>query len=285
MAPITQNFVKNTSVSPNIFISGSFTISVSGSQVTASATCFFTAQVVTPFFTMGTTSGGTDVVPSTTLTYSPSLSIGNYAYTGTYTGTLSGGLIPGFTVNSVSLSYTDFNTSVLLSDVANQGSSISIACFVKGTHIETPKGPVCIEDLKVGDLVNTPRGVAVPIRKIGNWKVVMKKRSRDGIVFKIPSGRLGAKEDVFVSHNHAIQLETGRFIRAYLASLPLATVDEIGETYTLYNVQLENHRVNRMIVGGGVVAESWNGINPDRSSFHVTAFSPFTALHRSVARG
>ena len=40
------------------------------------------------------------------------------------------------------------------------------SCFLRGTAIQTPDGEVRIEDLRVGDLVLTVRGKAVPIRWI-----------------------------------------------------------------------------------------------------------------------
>src|SRR5262249_33777905 len=40
-------------------------------------------------------------------------------------------------------------------------------CFLRGTAIKTPDGEVRIEDLKIGDLVETVRGKAMTVKWIG----------------------------------------------------------------------------------------------------------------------
>src|SRR5262249_14790731 len=49
----------------------------------------------------------------------------------------------------------------------NQGQNNGGRCFVKGTRIRTPQGEARIEDLGIGDLVETVRGEILPIKWIG----------------------------------------------------------------------------------------------------------------------
>jgi hypothetical protein len=272
---VQRNLIKNVSVSPNDYISGNIVIDINGTNITLTCTCSFIAQVVNPVFTAGTTNGGTDVAPSTPLIYNPLISVGNYTYVGVYTGTLSGGQESGFTVNSVIVSYQGST------DVANLGEPSFFACFLQGTLVETPYGSVAIEYLRAGDLVISQSGDEVPIRKTGNWFVDFKTRSTNAIVYKIPCGSNRVKEDVYISYHHKIQVR-GKFIKAHKMRLEEATMDEIGSEYNLYNIELYNHRKNCFIVGGGLIVESWNGINPSSESieFLFNKLNPSSILSR-----
>ncbi|WP_454851141.1 Hint domain-containing protein [Rhizobium binxianense] len=47
------------------------------------------------------------------------------------------------------------------------GPGGSAMCLLRGTAIRTPKGEVCIEKLRIGDLVETASGRAAPVKWIG----------------------------------------------------------------------------------------------------------------------
>ena len=49
--------------------------------------------------------------------------------------------------------------------------TVDVTCFARGTRIETPRGPVAVEDLRAGDLVLTRDRGAQPLRWVGSSRV------------------------------------------------------------------------------------------------------------------
>ena len=84
------------------------------------------------------------------------------------------------------------------------------SCFLRGTHILTPKGDVKVEDLAVGDLVCTIDGTAKPIKWIGSWTYSSTSAERwPGEVLPIKVARsalepLVPHSDLFLSAFHSI---------------------------------------------------------------------------------
>src|SRR3954463_14161503 len=85
-------------------------------------------------------------------------------------------------------------------------------CFLRGTRILTPQGEVCIEDLRTGDLVETVRGEAMPIKWIGrntfkksgsSWpeSIVPIRVSRFAIEAQTPH------TDLYLSPGHALFID------------------------------------------------------------------------------
>lgn len=80
---------------------------------------------------------------------------------------------------------------------------ISVACFASGTRIETPSGEVTIDDLKVGDVVQTLDDGPQELQWIGTCTV-----RADGAFAPIciTKGSMGNHTDLFVSPQHRILL-------------------------------------------------------------------------------
>ncbi len=76
-------------------------------------------------------------------------------------------------------------------------------CFARGTMIETPDGPVAVEDIQAGDLVVTKDNGAQPVRWIGSRRVPG-KGNRVPVVFQ--AGTIGNDRDLTVSQNHRVLL-------------------------------------------------------------------------------
>lgn len=76
-------------------------------------------------------------------------------------------------------------------------------CFVAGSLIETPNGPVPIEDLEPGDLVLTRDNGIQRLRWIGRREVEGTGKSAP---IRISKGTFGAVADIWVSPNHRVAL-------------------------------------------------------------------------------
>ncbi len=80
------------------------------------------------------------------------------------------------------------------------------ACFVAGAMILTPNGPMKVEKLAVGDLVNTRDHGPQPIRWIGQRLVPGVGKLAP---VRIAAGTLGATADLELSPNHRVLVEGG----------------------------------------------------------------------------
>ncbi|WP_100368664.1 Hint domain-containing protein [Yoonia maricola] len=93
--------------------------------------------------------------------------------------------------------------SAVFTDVSPGDSGL--ACFVTGTDIMTPDGPVRVEDIMAGDLVLTRDHGAQPVR----WSGCQTVSGMGHLApVTIAAGRYGARKDIAVSPQHRV-LVTG----------------------------------------------------------------------------
>jgi Hint domain len=124
------------------------------------------------------------------------------------------------------------------------------ACFLRGTHLLTPRGERKIEDLRIGDRLRTLSGEAKPITWIGRRIY----RSTDGrypesvLPVRIARGALGPgapHRDLFISQQHALWA-VGLFIKAIdLVDNPLIALQSTVEPSEIeyLHVKLARHDV------------------------------------------
>ncbi|MEX0277033.1 MAG: Hint domain-containing protein [Ruegeria sp.] len=79
--------------------------------------------------------------------------------------------------------------------------TVEIACFTEGTYVRTPNGDHLIEDLKVGDLVETLDHGPQPIRWIGKRSVC--GRGKHAPIRFVP-GAIGNRRELRVSPQHRV---------------------------------------------------------------------------------
>ena len=135
---------------------------------------------------------------------------GNIVATQTITPTAN--VLSGF---SIPVTFPAAGTYALrFTEIGNDNSygalldNVSIlACFHKGTRIETKSGARLIEDLQIGDLVRTLDHGFQPIRWIGSTSCYA---HGDFAPILIRKGALGNSQDLTVSPNHRMMLTDWR---------------------------------------------------------------------------
>ena len=135
-------------------------------------------------------------------------------------------------------------------------------CLLRGTAIMTPQGEVCIEDLRIGDLVETVRGQTLPVKWIGRH--VYRRRSHpwneEVVPIRIRRFALDGRnphKDLYISPGHALYID-GVLLRAtdlvngtsIAPALPRREVEVIE----YYQIVLATHEV---ILAEGAPVESF----------------------------
>jgi hypothetical protein len=163
---------------------------------------------------------------------------------------------------------------------AGVGSSPGDAnCFLQGTVIRTSSGEVPVEELRIGDLVETVSGQALPIRWIGRQSFKTSRAAwRESVMpIRVARGALGPQmphRDLYLSPGHALLLD-GVLIPAQElvngTSIAPALPDAC-EAIEYFQILLATHEA---ILAEGVPAETFL---PDRRN-HET-FSNFVEYER-----
>jgi predicted outer membrane repeat protein len=179
--------------------------------------------------------------------------------------------------------YTD------IAGAGNEGSNFTDAgayelCFAAGSLITTPNGESTVETLRIGDTILTAEGRAVPVKWIGQQRVLTRFRpaERLGLV-RFDAGSLGEDlphADLTVTADHGMLVDgvichAGALVNGTtITRVPLA---EMGETYTVYHIETEAHEI---ILANGAPAETFID-NVSRRVFD--NYAEFEALYGNVA--
>ncbi|OYR14852.1 Hint domain-containing protein [Brucella thiophenivorans] len=157
-------------------------------------------------------------------------------------------------------------------------------CLLKGTLIETVKGPVAVENLGVGDRVKTVDGSFMPVKWVGwqshrktgaewNENIMPIRIARHAIDGKTPY------RDLCVSPNHALFID-GVLIRAKdLVNGRSITRTLAQHSIDYYNIVLDSHAV---VMAEGAAVETYLMRGESYKSF--TNFAEYQALYGSERR-
>lgn len=174
----------------------------------------------------------------------------------------------------------NFNSANLPPDLSTATATPMAECFLTGTHIATPEGETRVEELKIDDEILTAGGEAIAIKWIGVQRVYTAFRPPERLrPVRVSAGALGdglPKRDLRLTADHALVVD-GLLINAGAlvngAGIDWASTEEMGEFYTVYHIETENHEE---ILAEGTPAETYIDYI-GRSHFH--NYSEYVALY------
>ena len=134
----------------------------------------------------------------------------------------------------------------------------TLACFLPGTRIATPRGEVQVQELKVGDLVLTQRGESKPITWIGQGAALATRGRRTAatpvIVRKGAMGDNCPNRDLHITKGHALYVDDVLIPAEFLVNHRSIQWDDRAQEVTVYHIELERHDV---LLANGAPAESY----------------------------
>ena len=142
-------------------------------------------------------------------------------------------------------------------------------CFLTGTLILTENGYKAVEELKIGDLVQTADGKLEAVKWIGYQTFNPEQIGNPlrGNPIQIKAGALGNNlplRDLYVSPDHSMFID-GLLINAGALVNDISIVQtEPTETFTYCHVELEKHC---LLVAEGAAAESYLSQKEDREGY------------------
>lgn len=154
-------------------------------------------------------------------------------------------------------------------------------CLLSGTEVLTPCGEVCIEHLRIGDLVETVRGEVLPVKWIGRH--VYRRSSpiwnEDVVPIRIRRFALDGRRphrDLYLSPGHALYID-GVLIRAQdliNGTSITPALPDTRDTIEYYQIVFATHEV---ILAEGAPVESFllEEVNYER----FTNFAEFARLY------
>jgi hypothetical protein len=170
------------------------------------------------------------------------------------------------TTATTTITATTTPTATITTTVNNTGGS----CFLKGTKISTPSGDRLVQDLRIGDKVQTLAGRKT-IKWIGYNKFTKEKgRAWQESVLPIRVARFAIDDhtpyrDLYLSPLHCVFFNEALIPVMYLineTSIAQGTPSEMS-AIEYYHVELDTHEV---IYAEGALVESYDGTKRDNFS-------------------
>lgn len=177
-------------------------------------------------------------------------------------------------------------------------------CFLRGTHIRTPKGEVRVENLNVGDLVATLDGSAKSIKWIGRRRLEREPQERwpiDTLPVKVARSAFGAlvpHTDLFLSSGHAVYLDGLLVpIRNLINGRSIVQCGSFAsDTIEYFHIELAGHDVifaenapaETLLAASNLLFDNWpgdTGILPRIGADRSAPFAPRVSSSRKAVIG
>ena len=220
--------------------------------------------------------GGTETSYSHFFT-TPSVGTFTILNDGTFTYTVTRADLVAASQTTVSIDVTGNVSSGVDTDTLNFTFTL---CFAAGSMIATPDGECVIEDLAIGDLVQTTDGRAVPVKWVARSTISPMFNPADRLEpVRIRKGALGPNTphtDLIVTADHGMIIDDLLINAGALVNG--STIDwypwkALGTSLTYYHVETEGHDT---ILANGAAAETLLDM-PSRRSFE--NFAEYAALY------
>ncbi|NOD64366.1 MULTISPECIES: Hint domain-containing protein [unclassified Ruegeria] len=202
-------------------------------------------------------------------------------------------LVAGTTYSFVRSNVTPTNAP----DTSDPTAIIDVPCFVAGTRITTPDGPVSIEDLHVGDFVVTADNGPQEIRWIGSRVLdATDLAARPKLLpIRIAAGSLGKglpERDLLVSPQHRMMLRSPIAVRMFdsaevlvpahkLVGIPGINVDVMAQDVVYFHILFDQHEI---IYSEGAPSESLFTGAQAMASIHSDARAEILELFPELAQ-
>ena len=134
----------------------------------------------------------------------------------------------GITTATYPITITDSSTTTTTTTTAAPG----VVCFLGNAPVSTPGGPRRIDSLHEGDLVLTPEGEAVAIKRVKAMRV---RPGPSTNPYVIAAGQFGATEELLISPRHRVATAGGAMVEARALGL---VQKAMRAPFNYYNIEL-----------------------------------------------
>ena len=168
-----------------------------------------------------------------------------------------------------------YNFSVSATDLAgNTGASRSsasfnVVCYVSGTRLQTQDGWKQVEQLTVGDMLQTVSGELQPVVWLGHSTIDCRRQQdkKNAYPVRIAQHAFGLnmpERDLFVSPLHSIYVEGAMIPAIHLVNGLTVTQEQQETLVTYYHVELPQHNA---VLAEGLPAETYLDTTPENRHF------------------